>query len=178
MGLVTDDANAIADLTDALAGLVTQQKLIQAEEKALHQISVKHQIVTRADIDEKQVRIQVLMCCVGRKWERRSVRVRSHSPRKSCMLFTSINAQRANMKKSIERMFKRLATTDTDGDMVRNGTAFGGSRVNDHLLVLSLRGVQKRPHVFFVVFYLTATRLLRKKKIYRNCANNRKRMNF
>lgn len=78
MGLVTDDANAIADLTDALAGLVTQQKLIQAEEKALHQISVKHQIVTRADIDEKQ---------------------------------------RANMKKSIERMFKRLATTDTDGDM-------------------------------------------------------------
>jgi len=53
LGLVQDDANAIAKLTDALGGLVTVKKKIQAEEKALFQVSVRHQAVTRAEIDEK-----------------------------------------------------------------------------------------------------------------------------
>jgi len=53
LGLVEDDANAIAKLTDALGGLVSVKKKIQAEEKALFQVSVRHQIVTRAEIDEK-----------------------------------------------------------------------------------------------------------------------------
>jgi len=53
LGLVENDANAIAKLTDALGGLVTVKKKIQAEEKALFQVSVRHQQVTRAEIDEK-----------------------------------------------------------------------------------------------------------------------------
>jgi hypothetical protein len=53
LGLVENDANAIAKLTDALGGLVSVKKKIQAEEKALFQVSVRHQIVTRAEIDEK-----------------------------------------------------------------------------------------------------------------------------
>jgi len=53
LGLVENDANAIAGLTEALGGLVSVKKKIQAEEKALHQVSVRHQIVTRAEIDEK-----------------------------------------------------------------------------------------------------------------------------
>jgi len=53
LGLVENDANAIAGLTEALGGLVSVKKKIQAEEKALFQVSVRHQIVTRAEIDEK-----------------------------------------------------------------------------------------------------------------------------
>jgi len=53
LGMVENDANAIAKLTDALGGLVSIKKKIQAEEKALFQVSVRHQIVTRAEIDEK-----------------------------------------------------------------------------------------------------------------------------
>jgi hypothetical protein len=53
LGMVEDDANAIAKLTEALGGLVTVKKKIQAEEKALFQVSVRHQQVTRAEIDEK-----------------------------------------------------------------------------------------------------------------------------
>lgn len=53
LGMVENDANAIAKLTEALGGLVSIKKKIQAEEKALFQVSVRHQIVTRAEIDEK-----------------------------------------------------------------------------------------------------------------------------
>lgn len=53
LGLVQNDANAIAQLTEVLGGLVSVKKKIQAEEKALFQVSVRHQIVTRAEIDEK-----------------------------------------------------------------------------------------------------------------------------
>jgi hypothetical protein len=53
LGMVEDDANAIAKLTEALGGLVAVKKKIQAEEKALFQVSVRHQQVTRAEIDEK-----------------------------------------------------------------------------------------------------------------------------
>lgn len=53
LGMVENDANAIAKLTDALGGLVSIKKKIQAEERALFQVSVRHQIVTRAEIDEK-----------------------------------------------------------------------------------------------------------------------------
>jgi len=53
LGLVENDANAISKLTEALGGLVNVKKKIQAEEKALFQVSVRHQAVTRAEIDEK-----------------------------------------------------------------------------------------------------------------------------
>jgi len=53
LGLVENDAKAIAGLTEALGGLVNVKKKIQAEEKELFKISVRHQKVTRAEIDEK-----------------------------------------------------------------------------------------------------------------------------
>jgi len=54
LGLVQDDAEALNGLTDALKSLVSQKKKIQQEEKMLFEIQVKHQKVTRAEIDEKE----------------------------------------------------------------------------------------------------------------------------
>mmetsp|Transcript_2228 Transcript_2228/g.2996 ORF Transcript_2228/g.2996 Transcript_2228/m.2996 type:complete len:338 (+) Transcript_2228:43-1056(+) len=54
LGLVQDDAEALNGLTEALQSLVSQKKKIQAEERALFEIQVKHQKVTRAEIDEKE----------------------------------------------------------------------------------------------------------------------------
>lgn len=54
LGLVQDDAEALNGLTEALTSLVSQKKKIQAEEKALFEIQVKHQKLTRAEIDEKE----------------------------------------------------------------------------------------------------------------------------
>lgn len=54
LGLVQDDAEALNGLTEALQSLVSQKKKIQAEERALFEIQLKHQRVTRAEIDEKE----------------------------------------------------------------------------------------------------------------------------
>jgi hypothetical protein len=53
LGLAIDDAHAMAKLTEVLGGLVSVKKKIQAEEKALSLVSVRHRTVTRAEIDEK-----------------------------------------------------------------------------------------------------------------------------
>jgi hypothetical protein len=54
LGAMEGDAAAIDNVAGALSGLVTQKKKIQAEEKGCFEVSVKHQLAVRQEIEEKK----------------------------------------------------------------------------------------------------------------------------
>lgn len=57
MGLVSNDANAIAQLTDSLSKLVDAKRDLQNEEKQLFQTTIKVEEVTRQEAREKEITV-------------------------------------------------------------------------------------------------------------------------
>lgn len=57
MGLVTGDAEAIAELTDKLTNLVDAKRDLQNEEKVLFQTTIKVEEVTRREAREKEISV-------------------------------------------------------------------------------------------------------------------------
>jgi hypothetical protein len=54
LGLMEGSANDLDDLSNVLSGLVQQKWKIQAEEKGCFEVSIKHQLATRQEIEEKK----------------------------------------------------------------------------------------------------------------------------
>lgn len=68
LGFIGDDASKIDEVQQALSNLVKQKKEIQKEEKAIFRVSLKHQRVSRAEIEEKQRGI--MKSCLSRVYDR------------------------------------------------------------------------------------------------------------